>query len=108
MNMRPIRVQNPALLGAAFGGGLQPGAPLFRGPSIQGGPRTGGPSLFLGQESSEKTRAADALETARATFNRVAASYDNLAVSMGKDSADQAYSQAADSLKQAQEAYDSL
>ncbi len=113
MNMRPIRVQNPALLGApAFVGGPIGGAPLFRGPQVQGGPRTGGPSLsgslFLGQESSTKSQAATALENARATFNRVAASYDNLAVSMGKESADQAYSQAADSLKQAQETYDSL
>lgn len=104
---------NPALLGApAFVGGPIGGAPLFRGPQVQGGQRTGGPSLagslFLGQESSTKTQAAAALANAQATFNRVASSYDNLSISMGKDSADQAYSQAADSLKKAQETYDSL
>lgn len=90
MNMNgPIRVIN------VMGARATPAAPVRR--------------PVMGQLQSEALKAAAAeVVSAQGIVDRILAGYDKLVRSMSKDDAQQAYQQAVDSLKKAQQNYDDV
>lgn len=63
----------------------------------------------MGQQQSEALKAANAaVESAKGIVTRVTTTYDKLVQTMGPEDAKQAYDQAVESLKKAQQQYDDL